>query len=584
MANYHVNFNTGSDTTGAGTIANPWQTITHALTESSAGVGDTIKVANGSTNVLVGTMTQTTNNGTYTFNTGADYTSDLVIGDIVTISPNITGADEFNGWMKAKITAITSTTITFYQSFSIPNQNTLTFDIYKDSEFVDCGSSGDFQTFNGNLGIGAIVEGGYDNTFTSVIGKTIFRRTGIGANSRSGNWLKVNSSGFSQGEYLHMPQIKNVEWQNFSRGVTTPFSYSAYVQDIAFFNTSVSTGAYGEGAYLSDLSDITTKMTINDGVDTIRQLNNSGYMIQIPVVAALNAAFYYDVKIFNGRNTVKVGIAPIRNLTGYSSNQVYGPFGKSPIIAGAEGTYIDGAISVLLNDDEAISTGYGRTTVISSGYNIQIKPTTLKLVNNGTNARFAPLDLDGTGNEYSYFELPSNYTLEDIKLVGTGASWPGTMYNILEKSTGYLWNVNGGYPQRVNTVDQETGDSCIEFGQAWPSYAAYARMGNFAFPKTKNGVQATSIVIRIKSKVASVNFKAFLYWAKDPMFLTNLGASVGPYTTKTIDLTNIQDNGAQVAFNQSAVIMLALQPDLQTNWQPGEVGLIDSVTVNYGEE
>ena len=32
MANYHVNYLTGSDSTGDGSTGTPWQTISHALT------------------------------------------------------------------------------------------------------------------------------------------------------------------------------------------------------------------------------------------------------------------------------------------------------------------------------------------------------------------------------------------------------------------------------------------------------------------------------------------------------------------------------------------------------------------------
>ncbi len=57
MANYHVNYLTGSDVTGDGGTVNPWATIQHALTTSSASTGDVIKVVGSTTTDLTTTAT-----------------------------------------------------------------------------------------------------------------------------------------------------------------------------------------------------------------------------------------------------------------------------------------------------------------------------------------------------------------------------------------------------------------------------------------------------------------------------------------------------------------------------------------------
>ena len=96
MANYHVNYLTGSDVTGDGSTGNPWASISYALTTSSAATGDVIKVV-GSTKTTLDTAASPNANGrTNVLNTSVDLSASLAAGDIVIISPNITDGAEFD--------------------------------------------------------------------------------------------------------------------------------------------------------------------------------------------------------------------------------------------------------------------------------------------------------------------------------------------------------------------------------------------------------------------------------------------------------------------------------------------------------
>lgn len=581
MADFHVNYNTGSDTTGNGSAANPWGTVLYALTESAAGTGDTIKVANGATYSTVGTMVPTSNNSPNQFTTTADYTSSLSVNDVIMVNPNISGAPEFDGWMKMKITAIDATTITVQQRMSIPNQIGLTMDILKASEYVDCGSSGNFETWTENLGVGAIVEFGYNDTFTSVVGKTIFKRTGLASNSRTGTAFKMTTP-FSPGLYSSiMPYMKNVEFQNFAKGIEVGFGQSSYSQNLAFFNCGMEAGTYA--MYIADGSEQHTNIEISDCTGTLRPINSLNYMLSGDDPAE-TGAYSYNIKSYMGSNSWSIGVLPVNDLTGHTSAYINQPFGIAPILYSCVSNNIIGDVCIILNDETQATSQYGRTTCIATGSNMNIKPTSLKLVDNGGNGYFS-LYSHGGGisiqQTHGYVELPASTPLADLKIVGQNDGFPGVLYSLKDNATGENWTNVGGYLQTVNTTEQETGDSCIQFGQIYNTYAQYAKGGQFAFEKVKGGLTATSIDVRMKAVVASVNFKAYIQGIDGLLFLSNLGAPVGPYVTRTINLTGLVGDDKIFGWDNKQAIALSIYPDLQNNWQAGEYGFIDSVTVNY---
>jgi len=124
MANYHVNYLTGSDVTGDGSTGSPWASIKHALATPPVVTGDVVKVA-GSTFTDIDTAAQpASSNRTNTINTSVDLTSQLAVNDVFRFNPNMSDGPEFNGWMLDQVVAITSTTITTRGYFMFPNQAT----------------------------------------------------------------------------------------------------------------------------------------------------------------------------------------------------------------------------------------------------------------------------------------------------------------------------------------------------------------------------------------------------------------------------------------------------------------------------
>ena len=81
MAIVYCSWATGDDTTGTGTAAAPWKTITKATTSRTA--GDEIRVAKSPEPTALTGTTAWTLNGTTVTGTGTLFTSELVIGDFI---------------------------------------------------------------------------------------------------------------------------------------------------------------------------------------------------------------------------------------------------------------------------------------------------------------------------------------------------------------------------------------------------------------------------------------------------------------------------------------------------------------------
>ena len=81
MAIVYCSWATGDDTTGTGTAANPYKTITKASTSRTA--GDEVRVAKSPDPTALTGTTAWTLNGTTVTGTGTLFTTELAIGDFI---------------------------------------------------------------------------------------------------------------------------------------------------------------------------------------------------------------------------------------------------------------------------------------------------------------------------------------------------------------------------------------------------------------------------------------------------------------------------------------------------------------------
>ena len=198
MAYYCINYLTGSNVTGDGTNAAPWQTVGYASTQINGGTGyvagDEMRIAGSTKSEILGTVTRASIvTDRMTFDTSVDLTASLAAFDVVEIG----GAWSNNGGggdMVWQVQAVTSTTITIYNNTRAPFIPGITYDIYKINGAVSVtvnnpsGLTSILDTPNtvGTSTLVAwsdsvIISGGWDSTtFTSKnsYGKTAFYRLG----------------------------------------------------------------------------------------------------------------------------------------------------------------------------------------------------------------------------------------------------------------------------------------------------------------------------------------------------------------------------------------------------------------------
>ena len=276
MANYHVNYLTGSDVTGDGGTVNPWATIQHALTTSSASTGDVIKVVGSTTTDLTTTATFASNDVTKNITTGVDLTGSLAVGDTVIISPNMSDGAEFNGWMHTQVEAITSTVLTTTGYHMYPLQSTLSVTITKINDRITGNTAETIN--NAQLYTGSIVECGYDATFTSVVGRTYWDNTTVGVAARSGSKFTINSSGSTGRWNSAMPLFRNMGFIRYQYGMGMEFGAVAYANNIVILNGEAKAGF--TGFYAAPNTDSRTLLYVNDCDASIFDKNYYQYAAQ----------------------------------------------------------------------------------------------------------------------------------------------------------------------------------------------------------------------------------------------------------------------------------------------------------------
>ena len=587
MANYHVNYLTGSDVTGDGSTGNPWATIDHALATSVATTGDVIKVVGSTTTTLDTAATVSTNDRTQTLTTSVDLSSSLTAGDIIIISPNITGASEYDGWMHTEVQSVTSTTLTTRAYHQFPNQTTLNFTITKVNDLVQKSTT---ETINNPQNYaGAIVECGYDATFTSVIGYTYWNNNSVGPGGRSGNCFYINPSG-SIGQWdSGMPLMKNIAFTRWERGIRMSTFKQAYTQNVILYgcNANADTGGYyGPG------TDATTDIYLSDCDGSLLDKNYYQYAAWNNSDAAPKNGAPLNVRVAaNGERRMERTGGNIKGgLVGYSANSWF--FGLNTLFNYTYNLNINCPVSLILNKPSVLTSTYRLSTVMM-GFG-QFMPTTLKLVRNGLTELETPwypihnsTDAGLAGS--SIVKLPTGSSVRDYNFVGMAIE---NNFNASQTFIGDdgTWVANAGGFVQQNTVDQETGNSCLHV-MATPAgsdtYAAKTSTPYLAqFPAQNAGLTLSAVQIRYKNINPAWtdnvwNLKTSIAGFYDSTTATNSFSSTS-WSTWTANFTN---NYQAKNYIQSAgpdtFIQLFLAKVSPTQLDGGSEFLIDSITPIY---
>ena len=507
MANYHVNYLTGSDVTGDGGTVNPWATIGYALTTTNASTGDIIKVVGSTTTDLTTTATFASNDVTRNITTGVDLTGSLAVGDTVIISPNMSDGAEFNGWMHTQVEAITSTVLTTTGYHMYPLQSTLSVTITKINDRITGNTAETIS--NAQLYTGAVVECGYNTAFTSVIGYTYWDNTTVGVAARSGSKFTISSSGSTGRWNSATPLFRNMGFIRYQYGMSMDFGAVAYANNIVILNGEARAGS--TGFYAAPNTDSRTLLYVNDCDSSIFDKNYYQYAAQGSDNAIGNMApMHVFVNQNRSRRMERQG-GNIKDFTGWAKEG--GVFGLAIPFNQSYNLNITGDIVMLGINESDITDGnqYYKASVLTSG-TAQITPTSFKLVRNGRTAVTTPFNFISNGKDNavagnSYVKLPSGESLKDLYLIGVGAESNANTAMTWQDSNGIWTSADGTVFYKENLVDQETGNSCLEVYTApGTSYAASKTMPMIAaFPAGNAGLKLTGITFRYK-KTGGSNF------------------------------------------------------------------------------
>lgn len=498
MANYHVNYLTGSDITGDGSTSTPWQTISHALTTSSATTGDVVKVVGSTTTDLDTGATVSTNDRTNQLTTSTDLTSSLAVGDIIIISPNITDGAEFNGWMHTEVEAITATTLTTRGYHVYPNQTTLSMTITKVNDVIDNSIQ---ENITANF-TGAIVECGYDATFTSVIGHTYWVNSAVGVGGRSGRKFDINVSGTSIGDWDSQSALfKNIAFCKYEYGIAVQFGRYAYANNVILLNAIANAG--GQGFYAGPATDTNTLIYLNDCDRAVLDKNYYHYGLSGDNAVGNSAPLHVFANQNRDRQIEDNG-GTIENVTGYFIKGR--TFGMASLFNRSYNLYITGDLVMMGLDDQNYTADFYRAPAAMTGSG-QLILSSIKIVRNGLTAEQTPFNFIITNDEgliatNSYVKLPAGASVKDYYLI-TGTNSPQMNSNniVTFEDVDGLWSSQGcGVFYKQNTTGQETGTSCLEVYKApGQSYSGTTYGGYVAsFPTNNGGLRLSGITFRYK--------------------------------------------------------------------------------------
>lgn len=163
MATYYINADTGNDTTGDGSIGNPWLTIAKAYTSSST--GDTIVLQDATAHYTVSSATRAGR----TYEGESDDASGAVIdGGGTQVSFTLTGYD--TTYRNITFTNFLNTTACI---FIIASLNVFTFEncVFRDLQFAASYTFGLFGNSNGTTPWGTLnlVNCLFDNCYTAAV-------------------------------------------------------------------------------------------------------------------------------------------------------------------------------------------------------------------------------------------------------------------------------------------------------------------------------------------------------------------------------------------------------------------------------
>ena len=577
MATFHVDYLNGSNTND-GSAANPYATVKYALETNSLGSGDDVKVAGGGETTVDSAATFAANNQ---LTTSSDLTTSISVGDIVRIDPP--NPSDYQGWMVSYVTAITATTITFQQEILLPGTYTTGNWTIKTLDYVVTSTASTFETWaDSSVGAGVDIVFGYNSTFTSVIGRTYFRKS-VGAGSTSGTLFrtKFGSSAINNGNTANFVNLGSLQWNEVLRG---EFGGSHLGDNNLVYESNGNVfGYFGAIAKkTATQTDHATHYLINVGGSPANLAYSWSYTNQF--------SFYNNYKIFSGNRAPQFNQTVANDVTLWNPGQAAndGAFGETNFLrVYSTRNIIKGHLKFNLIDNSR--AGFSKGGVLFGS-------------NSNTSALLAPLDgftiLDG-GISTGYFDfismevskvtkgtmdisLPTGSDLTTMPIKAHRDTETAIQPNVVVRDDNYVWKACSGAYAAQDSVNYSTGNSSktifVGNRSAYATDACLAQLFGF----TKQAANPVSYSITYKNTGGSISSnKLKIMLGDDQQNLTgSFTMNSATFTTITVNASTAQGvTNALAAYPTGSFVPVVLNFD-STSGNNKQVW-IDSITVNY---
>ena len=570
MATFHVDYINGSDAND-GSAANPYATMKFALETNSMGAGDDLKVAGSAMTTRETAATYSDAVGYDVLTTSSDLTGVISVGDIVQINPP-PGNTQYQDWMHAQVTAITATTITYFEELHLPGTAATGNWTIKTIDSVYSSASATMEEWvDATVGANVDIIGGYNTAFTSIIGSTYFRRSGLGAGSTSGTAIRNKYANNS----LAIANFENFSFLQWNECIRGEFGGSIYGNNLLSYTSGGNVFAYF-GMVLGKNNVVPNTFVINGN-------GNYGNFAYIQnAVADSTIEVENNIKIYAGNKILKAAMT-FNDVTIWNpgSDANGADFGATYSLQIYQSSNICGALTFNTIDNARSGFRKGHNLFFTSNAGITAKPSAINVIDGGVAGSYWDFT-DSQASKLTPFIssviCPTGFLIKDQQIRnGRDQSISAQPVFQVIDGDGVWLKQEGGY-MRVSD-DFDTGDSSKLFFMG--NGAAYATGPSQAllFQFTKIASTPASITLRGKTEAngsssSSTTFALklanYIQWSNFP----NSSFTTATYTDKVIALpTGYTWDQIPVG----GVVQIGIEFSTSNN----QLVYIDSVTVNY---
>ena len=258
MAIVYCSWATGNDTTGTGTAANPYKTITKASTSRTA--GDEVRVAKSPDPTALTGTTAWTLNGTTVTGTGTLFTTELAIGDFIS-------APDGNWYEVITLTSDTSATLyKKYPSASASGHSSQKLGVIDTGAAAASITAIQTVSSSGNSSAFLYISGGWDLSTETQTGQTWFRQMHETFNNRYGYGLYQSSKSYTN--------LDKLNFLRYNCGIYYTSSSNNTITS-ATCNSNSYSGIYYTNSSNNTITSATCNSNTNYGINYTTSSNNN---------------------------------------------------------------------------------------------------------------------------------------------------------------------------------------------------------------------------------------------------------------------------------------------------------------------